>query len=316
MLQRDLPAPTRAVRDRARVGQGGFRRSGLDGVGAIGRQPVRPIFEAGFKRILDQQRPEAGAIDEEVAVDPCAGCKHQARDRAAFAVAVDLRDPPFDPADPGRFGDRPQEARIPRRIEVIGVGERLVAIEREAVRGGGLQFERIVPVFATKAARAGFEPEMLEVRDEGRSTNRSERVEIARIDPVPAFERDAELERRVGRADERILVHADELMEGADRRDRRFPDADRADVVGFDQRHIDQPGQLPHQSSRGKPSGGATAGNNDTLADRGAGGVGHRLSLFATIARSRRAVIASSGASGPCAAGGRCAVAVSVGPKR
>ena len=63
----------------------------------------------------------------------------------------------------------------------------------------------------------------------------AERMEIALADPAPVHELDAELERRLGRADELVLVDPEHAVEGDQRRDRRLADADRADLLGFDQ---------------------------------------------------------------------------------
>ncbi len=57
------------------------------------RKPVRPVVEAGFERLLDQQRAKTRAIDEEFAADLLAIFQHaDGFDMAVFAVPPDAGD--------------------------------------------------------------------------------------------------------------------------------------------------------------------------------------------------------------------------------
>ena len=102
-------------------------------------------------------------------------------------------------------------------------------------------------------------------------------------------------------------------MEGADRRHGGLTDADRADLLGLDQRDLQLVTELMRQRAAGQPSR-RTATGNDHLADapcRRALGIQHgalsqRLSLPSSIARMRRARCSSNGARSPRAVSGRC----------
>ncbi len=60
-----------------------------------------PFLEAGLERLLDQEGEEAGAIDEEIALDPFAGSHRQRGDEAGLGMLIDTR------------GSRPRSASPP-----------------------------------------------------------------------------------------------------------------------------------------------------------------------------------------------------------
>ena len=96
----------------------------------------------------------------------------------------------------------------------------------------------------------------------------SERVEVALPRLAPIHELDSELEGGLGGGDELILVEPEHRVECHQRRDCRFADSDRADLVGFNQDRLRiSVVEVAGQSGSSHPSGGAAA-HNDDLANR------------------------------------------------
>jgi hypothetical protein len=73
--------------------------------------------------IADQQTGKATAIDEEVAGDLLAIGQFDRLDKACFAVAVDVDNPPFLAPHAQPLGKGAQEAGVERGVKVIGVEE-------------------------------------------------------------------------------------------------------------------------------------------------------------------------------------------------
>src|SRR5882672_2582942 len=61
-------------------------------------------------------------------------------------------------------------------------------------------------------------------------------MQVGVSEPPPIAKLDAQLERRLGLADELILVDPEQLVESANWRNGRFADANRADLGRLDQR--------------------------------------------------------------------------------
>ena len=284
MLQRDAPLPARPVRGRTRVRRQRPRPArARHRKGTVAQQPLAPVLIAHAHRVADQQTAHARAVDEQVSIHPAAIGEHDMVEEAVTATPVGGDDPSFDPLDARRLCPAAQEAREQRGIEMIGVidvGDRRLRIarvgHREAIHPRRQRVERIMVEVLRSSARALLQPELVAVQPVQVLPDLAEAMDIAVAGRAPVAEFDAELERRLRRADHFELVDAGKAVEGADRRDGRFADADRANLFRFDQADRVGAERQARQQRRGHPARGATADDGDRL-ERGIGmGVGHR----------------------------------------
>ena len=107
---------------------------------------------------------------------------------------------------------------------------------------------------------------MLEGAEADIAPDITERVHQAAIRRAPPDELDGELEGGLRRADERILVDAERLIEHTDLGDRRLPHPDRADRLGLDEVLGKAGLEKVAEGGGGHPARRAAAGNDD--ADR------------------------------------------------
>ena len=126
VLQRDTPLPAGLPCDGPRVGNRRPDRLGLHRHGTVAGQPVRVVVVTGLQRLLDQQPPEPGAVDEQVTVDALAGVHDQCRHVAAFRVLFDAVDLAFLPDNAGFLRHLAQLLGVERRVDVVRVVQALI----------------------------------------------------------------------------------------------------------------------------------------------------------------------------------------------
>src|SRR5689334_13841291 len=95
---------------------------------------------------------------------------------------------------------------------------------------------------------------------------RAEGMVIAVADGAPVHELDAEFEGAARTRQQLVFVYTQPLVELADGRNRGLSNANRADLVGFDQHDLlDLATQNPAKPGRGHPSRGAAAHDRDSF---------------------------------------------------
>ena len=108
------------------------------------------------------------------------------------------------------------------------------------------------------------EPEMMEVDARHLHAEEAERVEVAMPLAAPAGELDAQLDRAVRGAQERIGVEPEVSVELQDRGHRRLADADGPDLLRFDQLDdVRLAVQRAGEGGGGHPPGAAAADDHD-----------------------------------------------------
>ncbi len=258
-------------------GYRGWDRHGLarHGRGAVAGQPVGPLLVACLHRLLDQQAPEAGAIDEQVALDPPAAFQGHGLQEAVLAAQGHVQDLALGARDAARLGIGPQVLGVEGRIELIGVGKgraqraRVRRRRREPVqpRGDDRQAVGLDPVgLAAHSFRelARPQPVLVKGHPADRLTKGAEGVDVALALASPVAKLDAQLVGRLGLAHEIGLVEAESGVEIPDVRDGRLANADDPDLGGFHQLdgHLGV-GQDGAEARSGHPAGGAAADNDD-----------------------------------------------------
>src|SRR6185503_10094700 len=118
MLHGNVPAPAGGMRVASRVGRRRFVDDGLERDRAVALQPVRVVFVARLDGALDEQRTEAGAVEEEISRDDAAVLELERLDVTVTFARAYLLDLAFRALDAARFGDAPHVARIQRGVEV------------------------------------------------------------------------------------------------------------------------------------------------------------------------------------------------------
>jgi hypothetical protein len=178
----------------------------------------------------------------------------------------------LDALDAARLRVLAQEPGVKRGIEMIGVADvreqraRIRRRQREPVEFAGDGAEAVILDGVPGTLGPIAQPVLVEVdalHVHAVNTERME-VDVALACPIPEF--DAELERRLRGFHEGRFVEAQHAIEAENVGDRRFADADGADLVRFDQRDRDLP-RVEHARERGgrHPACRTATGDDDPL---------------------------------------------------
>lgn len=225
---------------------------------------MAPVLVSGGERLLDQEAPEAAAVDEQVRVQSPAVRKADRLDEAVGIPKTDADDLAFDTLHAARFGEATQEAGVKGRVEMIGVPQAgqhrpgIAAGGREASQACGDGRKAIVLNGGRVAALRLSQPVLVELHPLHIHPDLAERMHVAIALSAPIDEFDAELERALGRLDEARFVDAEHGVEGDKGRNGGFPDADRSDLLGLDQTNT-YPGRQTRHCGCGHPSRRAAA---------------------------------------------------------
>src|SRR5690606_25247266 len=270
MLQRNAPLPAGFARGGTRVRRELTAALTRYRHGAVAWQPMAPIFVTRLECLLDQQAAKAGAVDEEIAFDTLAAFEHDRRDEPVLAPLLHVHNLPFGTNHAPLLGVTPQEARIQCRVEVkriSNIGKWGIpgvdrAHELPASARNGLQGE-------VAQVRGGLEQPVLQPVGVKRyafhaQTERPERMNIAMADTGPIDELNAELESRSSASNKVVLVQRKHPIERPHLRDGRLADADRANLLRFDEANFAVAVlEKSSQRSSGHPTCSAAAHDDD-----------------------------------------------------
>ena len=243
---------------------------------------MAPVLIAGLHRALDQQAPEAGAVDEKVGLQASAVIRDDSRDVARSAVLDHIRDSPLVTGDAPTFRDFPEEACVEAGVEMIGVfqtgqhGPRVWRRQAHSIAEGGDGREIVVPQGRSEPLRVRSQPDLGERHGLNVHSDGAERMHIAIPQGTPVDKFDAQFERRLCAPHELGLVYACQGVERQNRRYRRFAHPDRSDLLRLDEGDFRRPAAGDSgQGDRSHPSGCAAAYDEDT-ADGASTGRGRR----------------------------------------
>src|SRR6185437_5620019 len=127
------------------------------------------------------------------------------------------------------------------------------------------------------ARRPQLQPIVMKVRRVDRRADDTERMKVTMPEARPVDELDAELEGAARLADEIVLVDAENLVEGAQRRDGRLAHAHRADLRGLDDFDGAVAALQQTRERRGRHPPRRSAAHDDDLAQAAVAGISRGL---------------------------------------
>ena len=274
MLQGDAPLPPRRACGRTGIGRKRRDRRARNRKGPIARQPVRPVLEAGFQSVLDQQAAKTGTVDEKISRQPPIAFEKNAVYIAGFPLQGHLDDLSLDAPHAARFPIASQHLGVETGVKMKGVGHvrqsgggaRLAALHLAGQ--SRLLVQGIEAKMTRRAPRS--EPMVLKGRKTDVAPDGAKGVHVTMAGLQPIDELNAQLEGALGRPDKGVLVQAEGGIEQMNLGNGGFTDPDRSDLFGFDQSDLVAMGQKPRQRRGCHPTSGPAADNQNF--DR----IGHR----------------------------------------
>ena len=178
---------------------------------------------------------------------------------------MDVDDFALDPRYAVFFSLLAQEPGIGRRVQVVGVAQRLVLQHGKLAGFCGHELGRIVAVVFGKTERLRFEPERLEAGCPAALAGKAEGMNVVVADSPPVLELDGQLEGALDLREKVGLVDLQQAVHRAERRNRRLADTDRANGVGLHKHHVEVGADQLGHGGRCSPARGASAHDDDIL---------------------------------------------------
>ena len=254
-----------------------IRQERIDGLARHGdcpvaRQPVVPVLETRVQGLLDQQPPDARAVEKQVPGDALAALHANRVDVAIAGAQLGADDLALGAPDTARFGISAQEQRVQSRIEMKSVGdvpERRLLHLRDAAHELALarrhRVDGIVLEPRNEPAGAHLEPVLVALEDAEILPDAAEAVDIEVPELCPVDELDAELEGALGSCEKLVLVELERGVVVLDGRDGRLADTDRGDLVRLDEADAYGALQELRKERRGHPARSSAPHDDDIL---------------------------------------------------
>ena len=177
---------------------------------------------------------------------------------------ANVDDPAFNAGYTVLFSLLAQEPRIGRRIDMVGIAQRILLQQTEPACFRGHQLRGVAAILFGKAERPGFEPEGLEACRPATLTCEAEGMNIVMADSPPVFELDGQLEGSLHPGQKFCFINIQQAMHGSERRYGCLADTNRTYGIRFHEDHVQVGADQLRDGGRRSPARG-TAAHDDYI---------------------------------------------------